>query len=54
MGEMSTFKTHINRLATAAVSLYNEIWHCGRCGREFGDATACCAHEAQCGAMTHC
>ena len=23
-----------------AHSLFNEVWNCGRCGREFGDATA--------------
>ena len=35
-------------------SLFHEIWKCGRCGREFTDATRCCAHESQCGHMTHC
>jgi hypothetical protein len=37
------------------VSMYHEIWNCGRCGRSFGDATSCCAHEAQCGGrFSHC
>jgi hypothetical protein len=35
-------------------SLFNELWTCGRCGREFPDATRCCAHEQQCGVMTRC
>jgi hypothetical protein len=51
---MSKLTTQIDRLASTAQSMFNEIWSCGRCGREFGDATACCAHEAQCGVMTHC
>jgi hypothetical protein len=51
---MSKLITHIDRVATKVTSVFNEVWNCGRCGREFGDATACCAHEAQCGSMTHC
>jgi hypothetical protein len=35
-------------------SLYHELWTCAHCGRQFGDATACCTHEQQCGQMTHC
>jgi hypothetical protein len=43
-------------LSTAAKAhyLFNEVWRCNECGREFDDATHCCAHEAQCGTMTHC
>lgn len=44
----------ILKAADKAHALFHETWHCGRCGREFGDATRCCAHEAQCGGMTHC
>jgi hypothetical protein len=51
---MSTIASKLDRLAATATSIFHEIWSCGRCGREFGDATACCAHEAQCGVMTHC
>jgi len=40
--------------ASKARSLFHEIWRCANCGREFADATRCCAHESQCGGMTHC
>jgi hypothetical protein len=43
----------VRRTAVKAQSLYHEVWHCGKCGREFADCTACCAHEAQCGSMSH-
>ena len=34
---------------------FHEKWTCGSCGREFHDATSCCAHEAQCGgSFSHC
>jgi hypothetical protein len=51
---MSKLTAPVDRLAKAALSMFDEVWKCGRCGREFGDATACCTHEAQCGVMTHC
>jgi hypothetical protein len=36
-------------------SIFHEKWFCGICGRSFGDATSCCAHEAQCGGrFSHC
>jgi hypothetical protein len=36
-------------------SKFHEIWTCGSCGRSFGDATSCCAHESQCGGrFSHC
>jgi len=44
----------IAKTATKAQYLFNEYWRCGNCGREFDDATRCCAHEAQCGGMQHC
>lgn len=44
----------IAKPATKAQRLFNEHWRCGRCGREFYDATRCCMHEEQCGGMTRC
>jgi hypothetical protein len=44
----------VRRSAATAKSLYHEVWRCRLCNREFADATNCCAHEAQCGRMTHC
>ncbi len=44
----------IAQSAPEAEHLFHESWTCGHCGREFDDATRCCAHEAQCGDMTHC
>ena len=43
-----------DRDATAARSLFHEVWTCRDCGRHFPDATSCCAHESQCGHLTHC
>ena len=40
--------------ASKTRALFHEIWRCAHCGREFDDATRCCAHESQCGGMTHC
>jgi hypothetical protein len=40
---------------TKIASIFHEVWTCGTCGRRFGDATSCCAHESQCGGrLTHC
>ena len=40
--------------ALKAQITFHEKWNCGSCGREFQDATSCCAHEAQCGGFSHC
>jgi hypothetical protein len=44
----------VSSAAAKIQSLYHEVWRCGKCGREFHAATDCCAHEVQCGRMTHC
>ncbi|HEX7223278.1 MAG TPA: hypothetical protein VF231_08500 [Candidatus Limnocylindrales bacterium] len=44
----------ILKAADRAQHLFNEVWRCNECGREFDDATRCCTHEAQCGGMQHC
>jgi hypothetical protein len=42
-------------MARKIASLFHETWKCGSCGRSFGDATSCCAHESQCGGrFSHC